>query len=204
LDVAEAMDKGWIEASYSRNLRSLECVDCAHMNFVDCRDVECVDKESCAGSSFSTSGKFSGPRDYYNVRCLESESCEGATFSGIDRITCLGDNSCHSTLVNTVFANVKDVICAGTAACVGAVFGPNTSVTDSVSCIGTDSCQYAESFWVNKMTCTGAESCRGGKFFLNTAKLECNGSLACLRSMLQGKKKLRCGTAKSCKSLEWK
>ena len=201
LDVVSAIDEGWIVAKYSRNLRRLECTDCADMNFADCRDIECADQKACAGSTFTTSGRFA---DFYQVRCLEEESCQGATFNSIDVITCLGESSCISSLNDAVFEDVGAVNCSGEGACLGAVFGSNSNDTKSVNCSGKDSCQYVEAFAVSKMVCSGNQSCRSGKFYGATAALECQGNQACLKSVLTGKKKLRCGTSKSCKNLEWK
>lgn len=203
LDVVSAVEEGWIQADYTRLVRNVKCANCVDVEFVDCRDVQCLTERSCAGSSFTDSGKYNRPEDFSNVYCIGKESCKGSSFTGVDRVTCVGKDSCSSSLSSSVFFDVKYIDCDGDGSCVEAMFGSTNHETKKVTCAGAESCLFVKTWAVETLDCFGSRACNGGSVFGTTKKLECNGDLACDGAAVTGSKNLKCGRANSCGGLEW-
>lgn len=120
VDVLTAIEEKWIEATFNRRLENVRCVRCNKVEFIDCRDVECVETNSCTDSAFtSTADPFDlSTTDEMNVNCIGEQSCTRGDFKGIDSITCRGEQSCSRASVSSSY----DLECMTDNSCSGLDF----------------------------------------------------------------------------------
>jgi len=131
------------------------CVGCEHDYF---KDQECNPKEQeLKGSAY----------------CYGFQSCMENKFVNIDKVECLGGESC--TEAKPIIAN-ESVICSGYQSCYK--IRDITSLDSSIKCIGHESCRNGDLTAVNgDISCSGYRSCFKSK--AETSSLSCLGFKSC-------------------------
>lgn len=120
VDVLTAIEKEWIEATFNRRLENVRCVRCVEVEFTNCRDVECVEAESCLDTAFTSTLDIFDPTtlDQMNVLCIGDNSCKRSAFTGVDAITCRGEDSCARAQVKRSY----ELDCTTDKSCSGLEF----------------------------------------------------------------------------------